>query len=45
MVPGFSKQMFEETKMAPNVRPLAADVIGDVARVLWVLLGTTAIVC
>ena len=44
MVPGFSKQMFEETKMAPNVRPLAADVIGDVARVLWVLLGTTAIV-
>ncbi len=44
MVPGFSKQMFEETKMGPNVRPLASDVIGDVARVLWVLLGTTAIV-
>jgi len=44
MVPGFSKQMFEETKMAPNVRPLAATVVGDVARVLWVLLGTTAIV-
>jgi predicted permease len=44
MVPGFSKQMYEETKMGPNVRPLAEDVIGDVARVLLVLLGTTAIV-
>jgi len=44
MVPGFSKQMYAETKMAPNIRPLEADVIGDVARVLWVLLGTTAIV-
>jgi len=44
MVPGFSKQMFEETRMGPNLRPLDADVIGDVARVLWVLLGTTGIV-
>ena len=44
MVPGFSKKMYAETKMVPNIRPLAADVIGDVARVLWVLLGTTGIV-
>ena len=41
---GFTKKMFEEVKMAPNVRPLADDVIGDVGRVLWVLLGTVAIV-
>jgi predicted permease len=44
LVPGFSKQMYEETRMAPSIRPLAADVIGDVARILWVLLGTTGIV-
>jgi putative ABC transport system permease protein len=42
--PGFTKQMFEETKMGPRVRPLAEDVIGDVGRVLWVLLGTVGIV-
>src|SRR5690606_23874109 len=29
---------------APNVRPLAEQVIGDVARVLWVLLGTVGAV-
>jgi putative ABC transport system permease protein len=41
---GFTKKMFDEVKMGPNVRPLADDVIGDVRRVLWVLLGTVAIV-
>ncbi len=42
--PGFTRQMFEETRLGPNVRPLAADVIGDVGRVLWVLFGTVGIV-
>jgi putative ABC transport system permease protein len=41
---GFTRQMFEEVKMSPNVRPLSTDVIGDVGRVLWVLLGTVALV-
>jgi putative ABC transport system permease protein len=41
---GFTKKMFEEVKLGPNVRPLGDDVIGDVGRVLWVLLGTVAIV-
>jgi putative ABC transport system permease protein len=31
-------------RLGPNVRPLADDVIGDVGRVLWLLLGTVAIV-
>ena len=44
MPPGFTKKMFEEVHFGPNVRPLAADVIGDVGRVLWVLLGTVGIV-
>jgi predicted permease len=42
--PGFRREMFEQIKLAPNVRPLAADVIGDVGKVLWVLLGTVGIV-
>ena len=42
--PGFTRQMFDEVKMGPNIRPLSEDVIGDVGQVLWVLLGTVAIV-
>ena len=41
---GFTKKMFEEIRMAPNTRPLSADVIGDVGRILWVLLGTVGLV-
>jgi predicted permease len=44
MPPGFTRQMFEDAHIGPNVRPLAQDVIGDVGRVLWVLLGTVGIV-
>ncbi len=44
MAPGFTKQMFEEVKIGPKVRPLADDVIGDVGGVLWLLLGTVGIV-
>jgi len=42
--PGFRKEMFDDIKMAPRVRPLADGVIGDVGNVLWVLLGTVGIV-
>jgi predicted permease len=42
--PGFSKDMFDEIKLGPNVRPLRTDAIGDVGRVLWVLFGTVALV-
>jgi predicted permease len=31
-------------RFGPNVRPLKQDVVGDVGSVLWVLLGTVAIV-
>jgi len=41
---GFTRQMLEEVKLQPNVRPLSVDVIGDVGRVLWVLLGTVGLV-
>jgi predicted permease len=41
---GFSRQMWEDAKMAPRVRPLSEDVIGDVGQTLWVLLGTVGLV-
>src|SRR4029077_17618642 len=44
MAPGFTKQMFQEARLAPNLPPLAQDVIGDVGRLLWVILGTVGIV-
>jgi predicted permease len=34
----------QEIRLRPNVRPLAIDAIGDVGRVLWILLGTVGIV-
>ncbi len=41
---GFTRQMFDEVRLGPNVRPLSVDVIGDIGRTLWVLLGTVGIV-
>jgi predicted permease len=42
--PGFTAKMLEESRMGPNLRPLKHDVVGDVGKVLWVLLGTAGIV-
>jgi predicted permease len=44
MPSGFTRKMFEDLKMGPNVRPLSVDVVGDIGRVLWVLLGTVGLV-
>ncbi len=44
MPSGFTRQMFDEIRIGPNVRPLAIDVIGNVGRTLWVLLGTVGLV-
>jgi predicted permease len=42
--PGFSKKMFEEARLGPNLRPLQRDLVGDVGKVLWVLMGTIGMV-
>jgi predicted permease len=42
--PGFSRQMFDDVKLGPLVRPLIEDVVGDIRNVLWILLGTVGIV-
>ncbi len=41
---GFTRAMFDDLRLGPNVRPLAEEVIGDVGDVLWVLLGTVGLV-
>ena len=41
---GFSVALFEKAHFAPNLRPLKKDVIGDVGDVLWVLMGSIAMV-
>jgi predicted permease len=42
--PGFNKQMFTEARLGPNVRPFKRDLVGDVGKVLWVLMGTIGMV-
>jgi predicted permease len=36
--------LFEDAKIAPYVRPLKQDVVGDVGSVLWVLMGSIGMV-
>jgi len=42
--PGFTAKMIEEARLGPNVRPLKQDAVGDVGKVLWVLLATVGMV-
>jgi putative ABC transport system permease protein len=42
--PGFSVKIFDDARIAPNLRPLKQDVIGDLAKVLWVLMASIGVV-
>jgi putative ABC transport system permease protein len=42
--PGFTQKMFDDARFASLVRPLDVDVVGDIGSMLWVLLGTVALV-
>jgi putative ABC transport system permease protein len=42
--PGFDKRMFENARLGPNLKPLKDDVIGDIGKTLWVLMGTIGVV-
>jgi predicted permease len=41
---GFSPALFEKAHFQPSLRPLKQDVVGDVGNVLWVLMGSIALV-
>src|SRR5581483_3603021 len=43
-VPGFSKKMFEQARLAPKLSLLKDNVTGDISKTLWVLMGTIGIV-
>ena len=42
--PGFSIDLFKKARIGPKVRPLSQDVIGDVGKLLWVLMGSIGVV-
>jgi len=42
--PGFSLKIFEDLRLGPNLRPLKQQVVGDVGKVLWVLMGGISLV-
>ena len=42
--PGFSAKLFEAAHIQPSLRPLRQDVIGDLGKVLWVLMASIGVV-
>ena len=42
--PSVNPRVYETWRITPALRPLAQDVVGDVANALWVLMGTIGIV-
>ena len=42
--PGFSVNLFKKAQIGPNVRPLKQDVVGDVGKLLWILMGSIGMV-
>jgi predicted permease len=41
---GFSLKLFEQAKIAPKPRSLKEDVVGDIGKVLWILMGSIVLV-
>ncbi|MBW4026672.1 MAG: ABC transporter permease [Acidobacteria bacterium] len=41
---GFSAGLFEKARISPSLRPLKQDVVGDVGKVLWVLMASIGLV-
>lgn len=42
--PGITLSMYEDARIAPNLRPLKSDLVGDIGNTLWVLMATVGIV-
>ncbi|HEX3437205.1 MAG TPA: ABC transporter permease, partial [Pseudacidobacterium sp.] len=42
--PGFSAELFKKARLGPNVRPLMRDVVGDVGKLLYILMGSIGMV-
>lgn len=42
--PGYTTKMFEDARIAPNLRPFKQDLVGDIGTILGVLMGTMGVV-
>jgi len=42
--PGFNRAFYANARIAPRIRALKEDVVGDIGQVLWVLMGTIGLV-
>lgn len=42
--PGFTRKVFEDAHLAPNLRPLKQDVTGTIGGTLWLVMGTIGMV-
>jgi predicted permease len=42
--PGFHLDLFVKARLLANVRPLSQGVIGDVSKLLWILMGSIGVV-
>ena len=42
--PGFSAKLFEDAHVQAALRPLKQDVVGELGKVLWVLMGSISVV-
>jgi predicted permease len=41
---GFSARMFDDARIAPNLKPLKDELVGDLGNTLWVLMATVGMV-
>jgi len=42
--PGMTLRMYDDARIAPNLRPLKKDLVGDIGKTLWLLMATVGIV-
>jgi predicted permease len=42
--PGISLELFEKARLGPAIKPLKSVVVGDVGKLLWVLMGSIGLV-
>lgn len=42
--PGYSRKIFDDAGLGPNIRSLKAELLGDISSTLWVLMGTVGLV-
>jgi putative ABC transport system permease protein len=42
--PGFDLKMFQTARLGPNITPLKNRVVGDIGKLLWVLMGSIGLV-